>query len=110
MDIKTLTAETPKESLKLVAVKLPEGMVDQLRRIRTSTGKTNTEVYASLIGEGLMAYKSAVDKKKSRQAAKKNGHKAAPVNGKKRGRPPKAKKVESRVAVASAIDNDADLD
>ena len=62
MGIETLVPEKT-EATKMVAVKLPESIVTKLQGIRKETGKTNSEVYAALIGEGLKAYQSATGKR-----------------------------------------------
>ena len=75
MSIEALVSTKKLANEKMVAVKLPAEVVKQIQVIRKATGKTNTEVYSALIGEGLTAYNTVIGKTK---------------NGKRRGRPPKA--------------------
>lgn len=71
MGVKELLTED-KAELKIVSVKLPEGIVAACRAVRQETGKTNTEVYSALLVEGLEKYKSATGRTRG---------------GKRRGRP-----------------------
>lgn len=76
MGVQELLAKEKPQSQKVVAVKLPVAMVEELRNIREAVGKSNSEVYTALLSEGIKALRVATGLTK---------------NGRKRGRPRKAK-------------------
>lgn len=74
MGIESLIQTEPTDDLQLVSIKLPKGLVETMRNIRKSTGRTNTEVYSELLKEGVVKFNEVSGLTKT---------------GKRRGRPSK---------------------
>lgn len=81
MGVETLLENSEVKPLQLVTVKLPSDLVDTMRGIRKTTGRTNTEVYSELLQEGVTRFHEAAGLTKS---------------GKKRGRPSKNGKKKDK--------------
>lgn len=74
MGVESLMHIERQDDLQLVAIKLPKGLVETMRNIRKTTGRTNTEVYSELLKEGVVKFNEVSGLTKS---------------GRKRGRPSK---------------------
>lgn len=74
MGVESLVQSENLSNLQLVTVKLPKDLVETMRDIRKTTGRTNTEVYSELLKEGVVKFNEVSGLTKT---------------GKKRGRPSK---------------------
>jgi hypothetical protein len=72
MGVESLIQTETTDDLQLVSIKLPRDLVETMRGIRKSTGRTNTEVYSELLKEGVGKFREVSGLTKS---------------GKRRGRP-----------------------
>ena len=89
MNIESLIKSTPATHEKMVAVRLPIDIVRKMQAVRKETGKSNTEIYAAFLRDGLDKY-AALSRKGS--APQKKVEKKAHTGGS--GTQPKKKVVK----------------
>lgn len=56
MGVESLMQTEKLDDLRLVSIKLPKELVETMRNIRKTTGRTNTEVYSELLKEGVVKF------------------------------------------------------